>query len=167
MTLLNINIETEIIDYNKKNGDDFEKFIVKKFSKIFFNVKEWAGDKYIDGIFADTTQQPDILFEFRLHEEANAVEFSVECKWRKEIKDNTVQIADKKQLERYKQFEKKRGVPVFIALGVGGTGNSPEQLYIIPLKIISSNLISQYELIAYKKNIKKDFYFDAEKKTLK
>ena len=56
--------ETEIIDYRKKKGDDFEKFIVQKFNKKFFRIKEWAGDKYVKGIYAETTPQPDLLLEF-------------------------------------------------------------------------------------------------------
>jgi len=57
--------ETEIIDCNKKNGDDFEKFVVQKFDKKYFTIKEWAGDKYVNGKYAETTSQPDILFEFK------------------------------------------------------------------------------------------------------
>jgi hypothetical protein len=44
--------ETQLIDFNKKSGDDFEKFVVQKFNPRFFKLKEWAGDKYVDGIFA-------------------------------------------------------------------------------------------------------------------
>ena len=42
-----IESETELIDYKKKKGDDFEKFIVQKFNKKYFKIKEWAGDKYV------------------------------------------------------------------------------------------------------------------------
>jgi hypothetical protein len=44
--------ETQLIDFNKKSGDDFEKFVVQKFNPRFFKLKEWAGDKYVDGIYA-------------------------------------------------------------------------------------------------------------------
>ena len=81
MSELNIDSETELIDYDKKNGDDFEKFIVKKFNSKYYNVKEWAGDKYVDGIYADTTQQPDLRMEFQFRK--RSYEFSIECKWRK------------------------------------------------------------------------------------
>ena len=58
--------ETTLVDISKKKGDDFEKYIVKKFDSAYFKLKEWAGDKYVDGIYAETTAQPDLLYEFRL-----------------------------------------------------------------------------------------------------
>jgi len=42
MAGLNIKAETEIIDQNKKNGNDFEKFVVQKFDKKYFSIKNWA-----------------------------------------------------------------------------------------------------------------------------
>jgi hypothetical protein len=65
---LNNKQETELIGYNKKNGDDFEKFIAQKFNKKFFTIKEWTGDKYANGRYAKTTLQPDFLLEFKLGE---------------------------------------------------------------------------------------------------
>lgn len=43
--------ETEIIDYKKKQGDDFEKFVVQKFNKKYYRIKEWAGDKFVNGVY--------------------------------------------------------------------------------------------------------------------
>jgi len=150
--------ETTIIDINKKNGDDFEKYIVQKFEKRYFKIKEWAGDKYVKGIYASTTPQPDILFEIKLNNQL--VEFSVECKWRSKYYQNGIEFASKEQLIRYQDFEKKRNIPVFIAIGIGGKGKSPEHLYMVPLKSITSNFISSEILNKYKKNGDGNFYFD-------
>jgi len=79
----NSDSETEIIDLNKKNGADFEKFIVQKFDKKYYTIKEWAGDKYINGTYAESTTQPDILLEFNLNHKSS--QLSVECKWRKNL----------------------------------------------------------------------------------
>ena len=67
----NSDSETEIIDLNKKNGADFEKFIVQKFDKKYYTIKEWAGDKYINGTYAESTTQPDILLEFNLNHKSS------------------------------------------------------------------------------------------------
>jgi len=50
--------------WNSKYGCDFKKFIVQKFDKKYFKIKQWAGDKYVDGVYADTNLDPDILVEF-------------------------------------------------------------------------------------------------------
>ncbi|MBI9037488.1 MAG: hypothetical protein JEY97_05075 [Bacteroidales bacterium] len=157
--------ETELIDYKKKKGDDFEKFIVQKFNKQFFRIKEWAGDKYVNGIYAETTPQPDILLEFSLKEKIS--NFAVECKWRQNFYKNGIEFANKDQFNRYKNYEKNKKIPVFIAIGIGGEADSPEYLYIVPLKIIESNFIHISELKKFKKNVDKDFYFDNKTKKLK
>jgi hypothetical protein len=162
---LKIDSETELIDYNEKNGYDFEKFIVQKFNKKYFHIKEWAGDKYVNGIYADTTPQPDIQLEFSFKQETG--DFSVECKWRQKLYKNGVEFATTEQLKRYRSFEKKQKNPVFIAIGIGGKAISPKQLYIIPLQEIDNNFIPIKELKKYEKKVNSDFFFDNEKKELK
>lgn len=157
--------ETEIIDINKKNGDNFEKFIVQKFNQKYFSIKEWAGDKYVNGIYAETTQQPDLLIEFKLGKETSV--FSVECKWRKTMNKGGIKFARTDQFKRYKDFEKKRSIPVFIAIGVGGESNAPEKMYIIPLKNVDSNFINEDQLLQFEKNTDKGMFYDYKKGILK
>jgi uncharacterized membrane protein YebE (DUF533 family) len=59
----NIVVETEVIDQVKKKGNDFEKYVVEKFSKKYFKLKEWAGDKYVNGTYAETTLHPDLVLQ--------------------------------------------------------------------------------------------------------
>ena len=165
MSELNINSETELIDYNKKKGDDFEKFVVQKFDKKYFRLKEWAGDKYVNGIYADTTQQPDILLEFSIRQ--NKTQFWVECKWRQKLYKNGVEFSKKEQFNRYKKMEKEHEIPVFIAIGIGGEAILPERLYLIPLQEISNNFIHLYELKKYEKKVSDNFFFDFDTKKLK
>ncbi len=156
--------ETELIDFNKKNGYDFEKFIVQKFDKKYFNIKEWAGDKYVKGVYAKTTPQPDILFELKV--KGQMLEFSVECKWRSNYYRKGIEFAGAEQFKRYQDFEKKRNIPVFIAIGVGGTGKNPEQLFIVPLKSIDSNFISIETLSVFEKKRDSEFFFDLKTNVL-
>ena len=157
--------ETEVIDHVKKRGDDFEKYVVKKFTPKYYNVVEWAGDKYIDGIYADTTLHPDLLMEITLQYSKKL--FYVECKWRKGYNGNKVEFASIKQIDRYKQFEKVKKLPVFIALGIGGKASDPETMYLLSLRLIESNSITKEELKKYEKNLEKGFYFDIKENILK
>jgi len=156
--------ETEVINQYKRTGDDFEKFVVQKFNRKYFTVKEWAGDKYVNGIFAETTQNPDLLFQFTLGNDSQ--QFAVECKWRKELLNNGIEFAKEDQFNRYKKYEKDKGLPVFIAIGIGGKATEPEQLYIIPLREITSPVISASQLKKHKKNVEKNFFFDPKTGTL-
>ena len=165
MAELNIVSETEIINFNKKNGDDFEKFIVQKFDKKYFNIKEWAGDKYVNGIYADTTPQPDLLVELKLSKLTTG--FFVECKWRQKLYKGGVEFASNGQFKRYKDFEKTKNSPVFIAIGIGNKGISPEHLYIVPLSKLNSNFIYEKALKKFEKNIDSEFFFQIKTKELK
>lgn len=153
------NSEVALIDYNKKNGEDFEKFIIQKFDKKYFSIKEWAGDKFVNGQFAKTTQYPDILFEFKYKNQR--VELSVECKWRSRLYKNGVEFANPEQFKRYKDFQRERAIPVFVVIGLGGKGEKPEYIYVVPLKNITSNFISIDQLKTYRKKIESDFFFDS------
>jgi hypothetical protein len=157
--------ETEIIDVNKRNGDDFEKYVVQKFDRRFFKIKEWAGDKYINGRYAQTTQHPDLLLEFKI--KGQTAEFAVECKWKSSFYKGGIEFATPEQFKRYQSFESQKNIPVFIAIGVKGAGNAPEELFVVPLKDIDSNFIPLRILGKYKKYSNKNFYFDAETGELK
>ncbi|OYT16081.1 MAG: hypothetical protein B7C24_09650 [Bacteroidetes bacterium 4572_77] len=157
--------ETELINHKKKKGDDFEKYIVQKFNLEYFRIKEWAGDKYIKGIYAETTPQPDLLLEFSLNNKIYP--FAVECKWRQHISPGGIEFAKNDQFNRYKEYENSKNIPVFIAIGIGGKANSPESIYIVPLRFIETNFISIKNLNKYKKDVNKNFYYDIKTKILK
>lgn len=152
-----IDAKPDATEQDKKNGDDFEKFIVQKFDKRYFKIKEWAGDKYVKGIYAETTQNPDLLFEFKLKDEIRL--FSVECKWRKKLYKNGVEFAKESQLARYRKFESEKNIPVFIAIGISGEASHPEHLYIIPLKNIKSTFLTIEELNSFEKKDDRNFYY--------
>ncbi|WP_020603453.1 hypothetical protein [Spirosoma spitsbergense] len=141
--------QTEVIDYNKKNGYDFEKYIVGKFNRKFFKIKEWSGDKYVAGSYAETTTHPDILFEFMLGNKRE--NFSVECKWRSRHYNDGIEFSTPEQLKRYKKYELDKKVKVFIDLGIGGMGKSPENIFMIPLEKIDSHFISIKKLKQFEK----------------
>jgi hypothetical protein len=149
--------ETEIINQDKKKGDDFEKFIVQKFSKKYYTIKEWAGDKYIKGVYAETTTQPDLTIELELGKRHQ--QFSVECKWRRDFYNDGVEFASENQLQNYRNFQKKKEIPVFIAIGVDGEPSAPKHLYVVPLDEIETNFIALDQLKKYWKSTKSDFFF--------
>lgn len=159
--LLESNSEIDEADLKYKKGLDFEKFVVQKFSKRYFKVKEWTGDKYVEGVYAETNQYPDLLMEFfGLNQKK---EFAVECKWRQNSVNDGIPFSTNAQLDRYRDYAKKKKVPVFIAIGLGGKGAAPERLFIIPLKDISKPFMFFNQLKPYEAEIRKDFFFDHKK----
>lgn len=163
--LLEIDSETELVNLEVKNGIDFEKFIVQKFKKELYKIKEWAGDKYVKGVYAETTQHPDLLVEFIGY--GKNIEFAVECKWRQNSVNNGIPFSTVEQLNRYRNYEKEKKVPVFMAIGLGGKGAAPSKLYIVPLKEISKPFMFLDQLKKYEMLVGKNFYFDYKERMLK
>lgn len=157
--------ERDDADLNYKNGLNFEKFVVKKFSPKYFKVKEWAGDKFVEGVYAETNQHPDLLMEFIGYKQNK--EFAVECKWRQKLYKNGLDFSNPQQLDRYRDYAKKKGVSVFMVLGLGGTGDNPEKLYVVPLVEISKPFMHISELKKYEKKMKTNFFYDHEKGELR
>ncbi len=142
--------ETRKIDKIKEAGNNFENFIVSKFDKKYFILKEWAGDKYINGIYAETTTNPDLVYCFKCLDVE--MHFAVECKYRKEFSNNVLKWAKEHQIKNYVNFQEKNKIPVFVAIGVGGTPELPNDLYLVPLNHLRSSLISKENLEKFKKS---------------
>ncbi|MBW1649200.1 MAG: hypothetical protein JRJ44_00720 [Deltaproteobacteria bacterium] len=110
--------------------------------------------------------QPDIVLEFKLGEKKT--ELAVECKWRSKYYKEGIEFASKKQFKRYQEFKNSRQLPVFIVLGIGGTGKNPKRLFIIPIENIKSNFIPINKLENFEKRyFENNFYFDVNTKELK
>ncbi len=157
--------ETTLVDIQQKAGLDFEKYVVKKFDKEYFTLKQWAGDKYTEGRYAETTQQPDLQLELRL--KGNSYALAVECKWRKQTEGDFIRFAKDEQWKRYQEFQDTSGTPTFIALGVGGLPYSPDALYVIPVEAFRKPIQHKANLQKYWKSPESNFFFDAEKVVLR
>jgi hypothetical protein len=153
-------------DIQKEKGDEFEKFIIRSFNQDYFTAIHWTGDKGVDGIYARSNQNPDLIMEFSLNQ--RAYRFAVECKWRSQLSaDNEIQICRSDQLDRYKRYGVMNKMEVFLALGIGGKPEYPEKLFIIPLKYASHPVVKSYFLEKYRKDPGSLFYYDISSRLLK
>ncbi|MFT6815709.1 MAG: hypothetical protein ACJAZ3_001620 [Sphingobacteriales bacterium] len=162
---LAITSETQLIDYSKKAGDDFEKFVIQRFNQKYYKILSWAGDKFVEGIYDEKTTQPDIQLALKLHGKTH--EFAVECKWKSYFNYEETSVCSEAQLNRYKKFSKEKDMPVFIALGIGGSAEEPKDLYIIPLNEMENESITFEELKKYWQRGKTgEFYYHAANNSL-
>ena len=166
-TIETIQKESEVATTEKQKGDDFEKYIVQKFSKNYFSIVEWTGDKYVEGMYAKSNTNPDLTLKFKMKDiEKN---FAVECKYRTDYYKNGVEWCSEQQLKNYKTFAISKEIAVFVAIGIGGEPTAPEELFIIPLTELSRNFVDKSFLSKYKKVKIKDsnLFYDYETGRLK
>jgi hypothetical protein len=156
-------VET-IKNVNKEKGDDFEKFIIEKFPKPYFNLKNWRSDKIHKGIHPESNCYPDLEYEFMHNGIKDSI--AIECKYRKRFVDDNLSIASDEQLLRYRSFQAENKMDVYITLGVGGIPNDPEELYLIPLQAISFGTITKDFVKPFRRN-NINFFYDLPKRKLK
>ncbi len=150
---------------SKEKGDLFEKYIVQKFDKSFFTLLEWRSDKYINGQYAISNKLPDLEVKFEVNDFYSV--FAVECKYRSFDNNGFIELSKDYQFKNYKNYEKEKGIPVYFALGLNGKPTEPNELFIIPLQRLKSNLVKYDELLPFKKRVDSFFYFDRYDKNLK
>lgn len=154
--------EKEAVDDNHVKGVEFEKFVISRFGKKYWSIKDWRGDKSTDGRYSESSMYPDL--EMKLSLKNNEYIVAVECKWRNSFNnERKIKWSYPDQFKRYKKYAEEKGYPVFVAIGIGGESSKPEHFYLVPLSAMTSYVISEKELNRYTLSTDRLFFFDTEK----
>jgi len=135
-------------------GEDFEKCIRKKVFKqsdyeLVMKTHDFHENK---SDYVESSLYPDYLFR----DKKNNKEFFVEAKYREKTFKGKVEWCKEYQFKRYKKLRK--GLPVYIAIGLGGRPRNPKQIFVVPLKNIEYSslyptFLEEYEIQDKRKNI--------------
>lgn len=118
-----------------KKGTRFEQYVSNLFPEPDFVVVDRTRDisKFLDRR-VESDMHPDFVFRNQKTGET----FAVECKWRgrwKRHKNLGFGLWWKTwQGERYRVFGQERGMPVYVAFGVGGSPEKPEEVYFLKIE---------------------------------
>lgn len=152
-------------DENEQKGFLFEQFIENLVlrEKQFILEDHRRDVKTTDGTLPLSSKYPD--FDFLLNRK---VRFSIECKYRSRFYNDSIHWAEPYQIKNYTEYEAGKETTVFVAIGIAGTPENPEFVYLIPLRDIKSTDLSIDFLLPYIIDIKSDtkLYFDIKNKIL-
>jgi len=130
-------------------GDEFEQYVRKYlFPKEGYDLVHQTHDYEANkNDFVETSKEPD----FRFRSRRSGREFLVEAKYRSRLYQGAVEWCKLYQLKRYKTIG--RAMSVFVAIGLGGLPESPEHVYIVPVKYIKytrlfPSFLKNYEVLA-------------------
>ena len=144
---------------NHAKGLEFEKYIVGRFGKKYWSIKEWRSDKSVDGRYVESSMNPDL--EMKLKVKDNEYVVAIECKWRNSaMKDGKIKWSYTDQVKRYRNYAKTSKVPVFVAIGIGGKPSKPSRLYLVPLSALSSPIVAESDLTKYEVTSNRQFFYD-------
>ena len=115
---------------SNEKGDLFEGFVIQSIVKVNrVRLIAQVSDYNENGVFAEENFEPDLKFA-----QNSSGNFAVECKWRSRFQENGfIKWSYPEQIERYYRYQKENDVPVFIALGIGGQPDHPQEFYLVPL----------------------------------
>lgn len=143
---------------NYEKGKAFENYIIEKFD---------FSRKSLQLIPQDSTPGikncSDLLIQ--LTTKSEKYYFAVECSWRKHISATNIKWTKKETLSYMLSSADKYNAPLFLIMGNGGTPDSPETIYIIPINSNEQfilNSVTEYKC----RNIQGKFYYDGINKTL-
>lgn len=143
----------------EQNGREFEEWAARRLSKAPFHLMEWRGDKYVDGVYAESTLAPDLVVEYR--DRGHRIRFAVECKWRRRYWEDGLRWGEHKHLARYNRYAADQQIPVYLLLGVGGTGGEPSEVFLVPLKDARYPVLFARELTKFDR-VERDGRFDVD-----
>lgn len=145
---------------NKKKGDDFETYVTDKFDPRYFELKDWRSDKRSRKFFPKSNTYPDLRYKF-VHKDYKA-KFAVECKFKTNLFNGCFEL-DEDQLNRYRAYQKRKSIAVYLVLGLGNAPNAPGELFIVPLEEFRENKL-HYSLLQakYKKDPGSNFFFNRD-----
>lgn len=154
----------------KEKGDAFENYVIRKFDRKFFALKDMRSDKGADGFYPESNKYPDLVLEYR----PASARFAVECKWRSgwwrrnDGRESIDWAGGDKKIQNYKEYSEQNDIPVFVAIGVGGKPDNPEELFVAPLKALKYRYAEKNYLENFiKRDNSKNFFFDSKRNTLK
>jgi hypothetical protein len=114
-------------------GDEFEHYVRGYlFTKEGYDLVHQTHDYETNSDdFVEASKEPD----FRFRSRRSGREFLVEAKYRSRLYREAVEWCKPYQLNRYKAID--NDISVLVAIGLGGHPNSPEHVYIVPVRHIN------------------------------
>lgn len=119
-----------------EKGVAFEKYIINLLPENEWSIVDYTKDT-IKGIprRIESSSNPDIILR---HRETNKL-IALECKYRANFfrtEGGRILLVKDYQIENYKSYNKEKGYPVFIVVGIGNKPSNPGRLFLFPLNSI-------------------------------
>ena len=123
---------------SQKVGCDFESWVLSHFDARIFTPETWNRSGSLDNL-ATGSGVPDLYFRFRT--ESRKDSFHVECVYRTTLLDGYYTWGNDDKVLQLKQFASSNSEPVFLVLGLGGTPQSPNSVWVIRInKMLASKI---------------------------
>lgn len=118
---------------------------------------DWQYAKKRDDIRHLDLNFPDLYMVFG---KKKLYRFAVECKYVSQVKAGLIKWAEESNIRSYSVYQSKFRIPLFIAIGLGGTPSAPEKMFVTPFQNIEHTThVYEHELYEYKRKPTHKFYY--------
>ncbi len=135
-------------------GYAFEKHVLRLLEKEF-EVVRWMRDG------TSTKEEIDFSPDIVVRNKKTGAIAGIECKFRSTHFRGQISWAKEYQLKKYERFKEKAGCQLFIVIGLGGTPESPDSMYCVPLWQAASRRLDADALKRYRRNPQRPFAWSA------
>ena len=121
-----------------EKGEDFEKFVLDMFPEKYFKIVFATARKSdLHGRGMEMCRYPD----FQLRDKTTDKTFWIECKYRARMFRGKIFWCSDVQMDNYWDVQRETNTDVYVAIGVGGMPNSPEEVAFFQLKSLLERCI--------------------------
>lgn len=143
-------------------GREFENYVIQRFKekKKWFKVLDQRHDQLDpDGCPYPSNSNPDLEVE-AIWWVNRKEKFAVECKFRSNWYNDSIEWCQAHNLENYRKFADERKMPVFVVLGVGGEPSAPKEMFCFKLTADTSTKLTRQEVCSLKQPRWPGFYYN-------
>jgi hypothetical protein len=127
----------------------FESFVASMFDPHFFTLRLGSHQKVLAGNNRGRELSPDMEFEF--HNKNTHARFMVECLYIPQISAIKVLNIFGNDIRRYQDYQRVRGVDIYVVVGVGGESDNPKEIYVIKSDELPESRINYSDLQPFRK----------------
>ncbi|MEK7452857.1 MAG: DUF234 domain-containing protein [Patescibacteria group bacterium] len=140
-------------------GISFEGYVENLFNKQEWRIAESNAYRKL-GRWVESYSNPDFVF---IHRKTNK-RIAVECKYKSVSRKENDRLfwAYEDQIENYQNFSTKKGVPVFVVIGIGGRPKNPKKIFLAPLSLVKYPDVKMNYLQKFERDPRKPFLFNGD-----
>jgi hypothetical protein len=128
----------------------FEAFVITLFDPLYFRHRRPKAERVLAGNVSEGETGPDLEFDFN-YKETHA-RFAIKCQYYKEMLTHEIRLFSPRRLQVLRDFAEGRETTLYYILGFGGTPDDPNELFLVPAKVIKHEFVSKAALKPYSKS---------------
>lgn len=134
----------------------FEAYIADKFDREEYRLVHWRRDKKLRKTSSPEDYLPSLSFQLS---DNSSIQFAIECQFSSSFTNTNAIRVSTQEIDKCYLYQQNNNRPMFVILGVGGSPEKPERIYVVPLndiprqqEYLPASYLSRYRKLDLKSN---------------